>query len=106
MEAPVEQRKHPRYRVYFKSVFSTDGVRLKDEFVLDLSRGGYRLKSPIHVLPDSIMQMHIRPGQDSAIYVPSAVVRWVGASAFGVQFNELPERESATLTHLLWTVRA
>ena len=62
--------------------------------------------SAVHVPPDRPVEIHIRPDQHSPIYVRSAVVRWIGTSAFGVQFNELPELESAMLTRLHWTLRA
>jgi hypothetical protein len=106
MEAAVEHRKHQRYLVRFKSIFSTDGVRLETGLVLDLSLGGCRLMSAIHVASGIPIEIHIRPDQHSPIYIPSAVVRWIGGSAFGVQFKELPELETATLTRLLWTLRS
>ena len=106
MDPTEEHRKHPRFLVRFKSIFSTDGMHLEDGLVLDLSLGGCRLMSAVHVPPDSPVEIHIRPDQHAPIYVRSAVVRWVGASAFGVQFNELPELDSATLTRLLSTLRS
>lgn len=106
MEPTVEHRKHTRYVAHFNSIFSTNDVRLEEGIVLDLSLGGCRLMSTVYVPPDSPIEIHIRPDQRSPIYVRSAVVRWVGASAFGVQFNELPELDSATLTRLLSTLRS
>ena len=106
MEVTVEHRKHQRYLVHFKSTFSTDGVHLETGLVLDLSLGGCRLMSAIHVDSGIQIQIHIRPDQHLTIYVPSAVVRWIGGSAFGVQFKELPELERAALTRLLWTLRS
>ena len=106
MDPTEEHRKHPRYLVHFKSIFSTDGKHLEDGLVLDLSLGGCRLMSVIHIPPGTPIEIHIRPDEHSPIYVPRAVIRWIGASAFGVQFKELPELESATLTRLLWTLRA
>jgi hypothetical protein len=53
------------------------------------------------MLPDTAIQLQIRPRQTSLIYVPSAIVRWASGYAFGVQFQELPERESKALTDLL-----
>jgi PilZ domain len=106
MEVTVEHRKHQRYLVRFKCILSTDGVRLETGLVLDLSLGGCRLMSAIHVAPGIPIEIHIRPDQHSPIYIPSAVVCWIGGSAFGVQFKELPELETTTLTRLLWTVRS
>ena len=101
MEPTVEHRKHRRYPVRFKSIFSTDGVHIEDGLVLDLSLGGCRLTSTIHVPSDIPIEIHIRPDQHSPIYISKAVVRWREDPAFGLEFKELPELESATLTRLL-----
>jgi len=106
MEPTVEHRKHQRYLVRFKSIFSTDGVRLEEGLVLDLSLGGCRLMSAIHVPSGIPIEIHIRPDQHTPIYVPNAVVRWEGNSVFGLEFKEVPELESATLIRLLWTLRS
>jgi hypothetical protein len=74
--------------------------------VLDLSLGGCRLTSTSHVPSDIPIEIHIRPDEHSPIYVPSAVVCWGRDSVFGLEFKELPELESATLTRLLWTLRS
>ncbi|MGQ0695465.1 MAG: PilZ domain-containing protein [Nitrospiraceae bacterium] len=100
----VEHRKHPRHPVCFKSIFSTDGVRIEDGVVLDLSLGGCRMTSTIPIPSGTPMELHIRPDQHSPVYVPRGIVRWVGDSTFGVEFNEVPELESATLTRLLWSL--
>ena len=106
MEPKLEHRKHRRYLVRFKSIFSTDGERLEEGLVLDLSLGGCRLMSAIH-LPSGIpIEIHIRPDQHSPVYIPRAVVCWTGDSVFGLEFKEVPELEAATLTRLLWTLRS
>jgi|SRR5688572_17435697 len=106
MEPTVERRKYPRYLVRFKSMFSTDGVRFEKGLVYDLSLGGCRLMSPFHIPSGISIEIHIRPDQHAPIHVSSAVVCWIGVSAFGVQFKGLPELESVTLTRLLWTLRS
>ena len=97
----VEHRKHRRYPVRFKSIFSTDGVHLEEGLVLDLSLGGCRLTSAIHVPSDLPIEIDIRPDQYSSVYIPRAVVCWGRDSVFGLEFKEVPELESATLTRLL-----
>ena len=101
MEFRVEKRKHRRHPVRFNSIFSTGGVWINDGVVIDLSLGGCRMISALHIPIDTPIELHIRPDQHSPVYVPSAVVRWVGELSFGVEFNKLPELESATLTRLL-----
>jgi hypothetical protein len=101
MEPPVEQRKHRRHPVNFQGVYSSGSVQVREAVVLDLSMGGCRVASTSPMLPDRAIQLQIRPRQTSPIYVPSAIVRWTSGYAFGVQFQELPERESKALTDLL-----
>jgi hypothetical protein len=101
MDTLVEQRKYERHPVHFKSIFSTDGMRIEDGYVLDLGLGGCRIMSGTQVPPGTVLELHIRPDQHAPVYIPGAVVRWAGDSAFGVQFKDLPEIESATLTRLL-----
>ena len=104
METRVEHRKHRRHPVHFKSIFSTDGVRTEDGVVLDLSLGGCRMTSTNPIPSGTSMDLRLRPDLDISIHVPHAVVRWVRDSAFGIEFNELPELETRTLTRLLWSL--
>ena len=104
MESTVEHRKHRRYPVRFKSIFSTDGVHIEEGLVLDLSLGGCRVTSAIHVPFGIPIEIHIRPDQHSPIYIPRAVECWGRDSVFGLEFKELPELESSTLTRLLWSL--
>ncbi len=101
MEPTVEQRKHRRHPVNFLGVYSSGPVQVREAIVLDLSMGGCRVASTIPIPPDSAIQLQIRPRLTPPIYVPNAIVRWASGYAFGVQFQELPERESEALTHLL-----
>lgn len=101
MEPTVEQRKHRRHPVNFQGVYSSGPVQVREAIVLDLSMGGCRVASTIPMPPDSAIQLQIRPRLTAPIYVSNAIVRWASGYAFGVQFQELPERESTALTHLL-----
>ena len=71
MEPRVEHRKNRRYPVHFKSIFSTDGLRIEDGLVLDLSLGGCRMTSAIPVRSDTSMEIHIRPDQHSPCMSPA-----------------------------------
>ena len=101
MEPTVEQRKHRRHPVNFQGVFSSATVKGEEGIVQDLSLGGCRVASPISMPSDTAIHLQIRPRQAAPIYVPSAIVRWVRGSTFGVQFQELAEHESKALTRLL-----
>ena len=104
MESTVEHRKHPRYPVRFKSLVSTDGMRIEEGVVTDLSLEGCRLTSAIYLPSGTPIEIHIRPDQHSPVYISSAVVRWERDSVFGLEFKELPELEATTLTRLLWSL--
>ncbi|MGH7148433.1 MAG: PilZ domain-containing protein [Nitrospiraceae bacterium] len=104
MEPTVEQRKHRRHSVNFQGIFSSDTVQGEEGVVQDLSLGGCRVGSPILMPADTSIQLQIRPRQAAPIYVPSAIVRWVRGSTFGVQFQVLAEHESKALTRLLWSL--
>jgi|SRR5262245_26757724 len=107
MEPTVEQRKHSRYiGSFYRSVsVSADGVRLGEGVVLNISLGGCRVMSGIHIPFGIPIGLHLWLDQHPPIYVPRAVVRWEADCVFGLKFNELPELESARLTRLLWTLR-
>ena len=101
MEPTVEQRKYRRHSVNFQGVFSSDTVQGEEGVVQDLSLGGCRVGSQISIPTDTAIHLQIRPRQAAPIYVPSAIVRWVRGTAFGVQFQELAEYESKALTRLV-----
>src|SRR5262245_17951632 len=101
MEPAIEQRKHQRHHVNFQGVYSSSSMQVKDAIVLDLSMGGCRVASTIPMPPETAIHLQIRPHLAASITVPSAIVRWASGYTFGVQFRELPDNESKTLTHLL-----
>ena len=106
MKPTVERRKHPRCFTHFYSIASTDRVPFGKGLVVNLSLGGCRLLTAIH-LPSGIpIIIHIQPDHQSPVYVPNAVVCWNGDSVFGLKFNELSKLESSTLTRLLCTLRS
>lgn len=62
-ESTMEHRKHQRYPVHFKSIYSTDGIHIEDGLVLDLSLGRRRLTSTLHIPSGIPVEIHIRPDQ-------------------------------------------
>lgn len=100
----MEQRKHQRFPVSFQGVFSSVTVKIEEGVVQDLSLGGCRVRSPVAMSVDTAIHLQIRPRQAAPIYVPVATVRWIGPSAFGVQFKELAGHEMKALTRLLWSL--
>ncbi|MBI3355369.1 MAG: PilZ domain-containing protein [Nitrospirae bacterium] len=101
MEHQLEHRRHPRYPVRYKSIFSSDGTQIEDGFVLDLALGGCRITSERLPPPGTRLELHIRPDHHAPVYVPWAVVKWTENVTFGVDFGELPELDASTLKRLL-----
>jgi hypothetical protein len=93
MEPVVEQRQHRRHPVDMQGVISSATVKGEDCVVLDISMGGCRVTSEVAIPAGATIQLQIKPRQAAPIYVPSAAVRWISGTAFGVQFQEVPERE-------------
>jgi hypothetical protein len=101
----VEQRKHQRYPVNYQGIFSNATLPGEAGVVQDLSVGGCRLGSPIFMAVDTAIHLQIRPLRAAPIYIPTAVVRWIRGSAFGLQFQEVAPHETRALTRLLWSLR-
>jgi len=104
MEQFQEQRQHRRHSVQYDCVFSSSQPQIGEGTVLDLSLGGARIMSSLHVPPKTSIELHIRPGHHTPLYVSRAVVRWVNRRVFGVEFQDLRKLEAATLTRLLWSL--
>ena len=104
MEHLEEQRRHRRHPVQFNCIFSPKETQIEDGTILDLSLGGARIMSYQYIPPETSMELHIRPGHHTPVYVSRAVVRWVNRGVFGVEFRDLMELEAATLTRLLWSL--
>jgi hypothetical protein len=101
MNPTVEKRKYPRHPVTIQSVFSSGHIRGAEGTILDLSYEGCRISSSTVPTPESMIEIQIKPRQSSPVFVPKAVVRWTGESAFGVEFKAVAGYESSKLTRLL-----
>ena len=101
MDPAIEKRKYPRHPVSIQSVFSSGHIRGEEGTIVDLSYEGCRIFSSTVPTPESTIEIQIKPRQGSPVFVPKAVVRWMGESAFGVEFKALAGYESSKLTRLL-----
>ena len=85
----MELRKHQRFPVRFKTIFSIDGMHIEDGIVTDLSLEGCRLTSAIHIPSNVPIEIHIRPDQHAPVYISGAVVCGERDSVFGLAFRGL-----------------
>ena len=106
MDSAQDKRKYRRQPVNWQSIFSSDTVRGEEGTVCDLSLGGCRIAASAAIAADTTIELQIRPRTSPSIFVSSAVVRWVGESAFGVQFTAMAAQESNNLSRLLTTAAA
>ncbi|THJ24809.1 MAG: PilZ domain-containing protein [Nitrospira sp. CG24E] len=74
----MEQRKHRRFLVQFRSAFSQKGSEVSgDGLVEDLSPGGCRIMSLSKVSPGDDLQLHIfRDDSNSELFLEQVTVRW------------------------------
>src|SRR5258705_12885587 len=85
MDMKMEDRRAtPRFRVQFRTTVSDptqpDGAGL----ILDLSRGGCRLESPLLILPGLSLELRIYvPGLEWPLMIDGADVQWVSEETAG-----------------------
>jgi len=97
-----DRRAMPRLRVQFRTTFA-DASKLEGSgTMLDLSRGGCRIESPVTVLPGFSMELRIHvPELEWPIMIDAARVQWGSGLMFGVAFSRLREAEQHRLEQLI-----
>jgi hypothetical protein len=99
-----DRRATPRFRVQFRTTVSDptqpDGAGL----ILDLSRGGCRLESPLLILPGLSLELRISvPGLEWPLMIDGADVQWVSEQTAGLAFVRIRETEQQRLDEVLTT---
>src|SRR5262245_42930104 len=98
----MEQRKHPRFPVQFRSSFSSINLVSGEGNLADLSIRGCRVHSPVEVKPGTVLQLRIDVSSgEPPIRVSQALVRWYRDGGFGVEFSNLTPDEWARLQHVV-----
>jgi hypothetical protein len=98
----MENRKHPRFPVRFRSTFSSANVVSGDGTLGDLSIRGCRIYSLIEVKSGTALQLRIKMSDDEPpIQINQAIVRWYRDSSFGLEFVSLTADEWARLQHVV-----
>lgn len=97
----IERRSMPRFRVQFRTTFSSSTV-LEQNWVVDLSLGGCRVESTTSVSPSLSVELQIHvPGHDSPLMIDGATVQWVREGTFGVGCLQLRETEQDRLRQVI-----
>ena len=96
----MEQRKHLRFHVQFRSSFSSIAMVGGEGTVVDLSIRGCRIESPTDVQPGASLELRITAIEhEPPIQIQQALVRWSRGRQFGLEFVTMVPEEWARLQH-------
>jgi len=90
----MELRKSPRYKVQFRSSFSSPVLVAGEGIVLDLSVRGCRMSCRMSVPQGTELELCLylaEHGQEFQVAIPRAVVQWAVRGELGVEFLQLSE---------------
>jgi hypothetical protein len=108
MKMKIEDRRAtPRFRVQFRTTVSDPTQPEGTGLMLDLSRGGCRLESPLLILPGLSLELRIYvPGLEWPLMIDGADVQWVSEETAGLAFVRIRETEQQRLDEVLTTLLA
>lgn len=97
-----DRRATPRFRVQFRTTVSGPTEPEGTGLILDLSRGGCRLESPLLILPGLSLELRIYvPGLEWPLMIDGADVQWVSEQTAGLAFVRIREAEQQRLDEVL-----
>ena len=101
MKASRGRRTHPRFRVDWPVMYSTDGCTGQGR-LLDLCQVGCQVKGTGPVALGMLLKLSISPAhKEDRLSVEEARVLWVKEDAFGLGFRRLPPRDHQWLLRFL-----
>lgn len=105
MDLKVEdQRTAPRECVQFRAMVSGSVQSEGTGVILDLSRSGCRLESPLLMLPGLSLELRIAvPGLEWALTIDGADVQWANEETAGLAFVRIRKTEQQRLDDVLAT---
>ena len=97
-----DRRTTPRLRVQFRTTFAVSSNLEGTGIMLDLSRGGCRIESPVSVEPGVSLELRIyAPDIEWPLMVEAASVQWVSGKIFGLAFFRITETEQQRLGQVI-----
>ena len=105
MDMQVEDRRAtPRFPVQFHATVLGSAPSDGTGILLDLSRGGCRLESPLDLLPGLSLELRIHvPGLEWPLMIDGADVQWVNEETAGLAFVQIRETEQQRLDEVITT---
>ena len=103
MDVKMEDRRAtPRFRVQFRTTVSGSSQPEGTGIMLDLSRGGCRLESPLSILPGLSLELRVHvPGLEWPLMIDEADVQWVSEQSSGLAFVRVRQAEQQRLDEVL-----
>lgn len=99
-----DQRTTPRVGVQFRAMVSGSAQPEGTGIILDLSRSGCRLESPLLMLPGLSLELRIAvPGLEWALTIDGADVQWANEEFAGLAFVRIRETEQQRLDDMMTT---
>lgn len=99
-----DQRTAPRVYVRFHAMVSGSVQSEGTGIVLDLSKSGCRLESPLLMLPGLSLELRIAvPGLEWALMIDGADVQWANEDSAGLAFFRIRETERQRLSDVIIT---
>ncbi|MGQ0556704.1 MAG: PilZ domain-containing protein [Nitrospiraceae bacterium] len=99
-----EQRTAPRINVQFHALVSGSVQSEGTGMLLDLSKTGCRLESPLLMLPGLSLELRIAvPGLDWALAIDGADVQWANEETAGLAFVRMRKTEQQRLDDVMAT---
>jgi PilZ domain len=99
-----DRRATPRFGVQFHTTVSGSAQPEGTGILLDLSRGGCRLETPLLILPGLSLELRIYvPGWEWPLMIDGADVQWVSEQTAGLAFVQIREAEQQRLDELIAT---
>lgn len=97
-----DRRITPRFRVQFRTTFSSAPMLDGTGTILDLSAGGCRVESALSLTPGVALELRIyAPGLEWPLMVEAATVQWVSSQMFGLAFFRMTESERQRLEQVI-----
>lgn len=101
MDRARVERKTPRFRTQVR-IFFTAGDLEGEGVILDLSKGGCRVQCETTVAVGTEIEAHVYfPDYEWPLKIQRAVVHWVDAEMFGVEFLDLLPAQRSRLRAML-----
>ena len=97
-----DRRTTPRFKVQFRTTFSTSPTLDGTGTILDLSAGGCRVESPASLTPSMTLELRIyAPDLEWPLMIEAATVQWVSGGTFGFAFFRIAEAERGRLERVI-----